>query len=162
MATRLTGSADLFEPRWDAGLPGGLAVGRRPAFGLNTVSLGCGALEHCNVHAGEARECIRAYNKVWDSWFSRPIHLAMQSGTICNVMVTCRGVGVCRLGRWVMCRCGSSWTPRAPTLCGRRRWRGACCWHNSCRRARWGAWEGGDNEDLGAEGGDAGKTSTGL
>ncbi len=40
VATRLTGSADLFEPRWDAGLPGGLAVGRRPAFGLNTVGLG--------------------------------------------------------------------------------------------------------------------------
>jgi len=35
VATRITGSADLFSPRWDAGLPGGLAAGRRPAFGLN-------------------------------------------------------------------------------------------------------------------------------
>ncbi|KAG2494253.1 hypothetical protein HYH03_007608 [Edaphochlamys debaryana] len=38
VATRLTGSADLFSARWDAGLPGGLAVGRRPAFGLNAVA----------------------------------------------------------------------------------------------------------------------------
>ncbi|KAG2422373.1 hypothetical protein HXX76_016097 [Chlamydomonas incerta] len=37
VATRLTGSADLFAPRWDAGLPGGLAAGRRAGFGLNVV-----------------------------------------------------------------------------------------------------------------------------
>ncbi|GIL45006.1 hypothetical protein Vafri_2415 [Volvox africanus] len=38
VATRLTGSADLFAARWDAGLPGGLATGRRPAFGLNAAA----------------------------------------------------------------------------------------------------------------------------
>lgn len=38
VATRLTGSADLFAPRWDAGLPGGLAAGRRAGFGLNAVA----------------------------------------------------------------------------------------------------------------------------
>ncbi len=34
----MTGSADLFAPRWDAGLPGGLAAGRPPAAGLNSAS----------------------------------------------------------------------------------------------------------------------------
>ncbi|GLC33109.1 hypothetical protein PLESTB_000369500 [Pleodorina starrii] len=38
VATRLTGSPDLFAARWDAGLPGGLAAGRRPAFGLNAAA----------------------------------------------------------------------------------------------------------------------------
>ncbi|GFR50536.1 hypothetical protein Agub_g12806 [Astrephomene gubernaculifera] len=38
VATRLTGSADLFAARWDAGLPGGLAAGRRPAFGVNATA----------------------------------------------------------------------------------------------------------------------------
>jgi hypothetical protein len=37
-AARLQGSADLFGEAWDAGLPGNLACGRRPAFGLNSVS----------------------------------------------------------------------------------------------------------------------------
>lgn len=38
---RVTGSADLFAARWDGWLPGGLAAGRRPAFGLNgTTYLG--------------------------------------------------------------------------------------------------------------------------
>ena len=37
-AARLTGSADIFAARWDGGLPGGLAAGRRPAFGLNSVN----------------------------------------------------------------------------------------------------------------------------
>ncbi|CAL8460737.1 g268 [Coccomyxa elongata] len=45
LATRITGSADLFAARWDGGLPGGLAAGRRPAFGLNgTTYLGKGTL----------------------------------------------------------------------------------------------------------------------
>ena len=35
---RLTGSADIFAARWDGGLPGGLAAGRRPAYGLNSVN----------------------------------------------------------------------------------------------------------------------------
>ncbi|GMH32292.1 hypothetical protein BSKO_00126 [Bryopsis sp. KO-2023] len=35
VATRVTGSADLFAARWDGGLPWGLAVGRRPSFGFN-------------------------------------------------------------------------------------------------------------------------------
>lgn len=34
----MAGSADLFDAAWDSGLPGNLACGRRPAFGLNTVS----------------------------------------------------------------------------------------------------------------------------
>ena len=37
-AARLQGSADLFDKAWDSGLPGNLACGRRPAFGLNSVS----------------------------------------------------------------------------------------------------------------------------
>ncbi len=36
-ATRMTGSQDLFAARWDGGLPGGLAAGRRPAFGINAL-----------------------------------------------------------------------------------------------------------------------------
>eukprot|EP00879_Flechtneria_rotunda_P028680 GHRR01030888.1.p1 GENE.GHRR01030888.1~~GHRR01030888.1.p1 ORF type:complete len:365 (+),score=131.21 GHRR01030888.1:548-1642(+) len=36
-ATRMTGSQDLFAARWDGGLPGGLAAGRRPAFGVNAL-----------------------------------------------------------------------------------------------------------------------------
>jgi len=36
IATRITGSADLFASCWDGGLPGNLAVGRRPAFGFNS------------------------------------------------------------------------------------------------------------------------------
>ena len=31
------GSADLFAPRWEEGLPGSLAAGRAPSFGLNTI-----------------------------------------------------------------------------------------------------------------------------
>lgn len=38
IATRLTGSADLFGPQWEAGLPGCLAAARRPGFGINAVS----------------------------------------------------------------------------------------------------------------------------
>ncbi|KAL6759536.1 hypothetical protein V8C86DRAFT_1289639 [Haematococcus lacustris] len=39
VATRLTGSADLFGPQWDAvpSLPGGLAAGRRAAYGVNSL-----------------------------------------------------------------------------------------------------------------------------
>ena len=37
-AARLQGSADLFDKAWESGLPGNLACGRRPAFGLNAVS----------------------------------------------------------------------------------------------------------------------------
>jgi hypothetical protein len=33
----MTGSQDLFAARWDGGLPGGLAAGRRPAFGINAL-----------------------------------------------------------------------------------------------------------------------------
>eukprot|EP00878_Enallax_costatus_P025353 GHUV01027123.1.p1 GENE.GHUV01027123.1~~GHUV01027123.1.p1 ORF type:complete len:648 (+),score=120.67 GHUV01027123.1:549-2492(+) len=36
-ATRMTGSQDLLAARWDGGLPGGLAAGRRPAFGVNAL-----------------------------------------------------------------------------------------------------------------------------
>ena len=35
IATRLTGSADLSDARWEEGYPGNLAVGRRPAFVVN-------------------------------------------------------------------------------------------------------------------------------
>ena len=35
---RLVGSADLFEAAIGEGLPGGLAAGRRPAFGLNSIN----------------------------------------------------------------------------------------------------------------------------
>ena len=35
---RLTGSADLFDAASETGLPGGLAAGRRPAYGLNGAS----------------------------------------------------------------------------------------------------------------------------
>ena len=35
---RLTGSADLLAARWDGGLPGSLAAGRRPCWGLNTAA----------------------------------------------------------------------------------------------------------------------------
>ncbi|KAK9820150.1 hypothetical protein WJX72_006684 [[Myrmecia] bisecta] len=38
LATRLAGSADLFAPAWESGLPGNLATGRPPSFGLNAVS----------------------------------------------------------------------------------------------------------------------------
>jgi len=38
LATRLMGSPDLIAARWDAGLPGGLAVGRRPGFSINALS----------------------------------------------------------------------------------------------------------------------------
>ena len=37
---RLMGSADLFAARWDEGLPGSLAAGRAPSFGIN-ASVGC-------------------------------------------------------------------------------------------------------------------------
>lgn len=37
LATRLMGSPDLTAARWDADLPGGLAVGRRPAFSINAL-----------------------------------------------------------------------------------------------------------------------------
>jgi hypothetical protein len=36
-ATRMTDSQDLFAARWDGGLPGGLAAGWRPAFGINAL-----------------------------------------------------------------------------------------------------------------------------
>ena len=35
---RLTGSADLFNAVAETGLPGGLAAGRRPTYGLNGAS----------------------------------------------------------------------------------------------------------------------------
>lgn len=38
IATRLAGSPDLVAARWDAGLPGGLAAGRRPAFSVNALA----------------------------------------------------------------------------------------------------------------------------
>jgi len=40
VATRISGSADLFAPQWDASPshPGNLAAGRRAAFGLNNLS----------------------------------------------------------------------------------------------------------------------------
>lgn len=38
LATRLAGSPDLTAARWDEGLPGGLAVGRRPAFSVNALA----------------------------------------------------------------------------------------------------------------------------
>jgi hypothetical protein len=37
VATRLTGSPDLFSPQWDADLPGGLAAARRPGMGINAL-----------------------------------------------------------------------------------------------------------------------------
>lgn len=37
IATRVAGSPDLFAARWDGGLPGDLAAGRRPAFGINSI-----------------------------------------------------------------------------------------------------------------------------
>eukprot|EP00803_Ostreobium_quekettii_P005522 evm.model.scf_211.8 EVM.evm.TU.scf_211.8 scf_211:65035-74940(+) len=45
VATRVTGSADLFAARWDGGLPGSLAAGRRPAFGFNCASPTSGSLQ---------------------------------------------------------------------------------------------------------------------
>lgn len=38
LAARLAGSPDLTAARWDAGLPGGLAAGRRPAFAVNALA----------------------------------------------------------------------------------------------------------------------------
>ncbi len=38
VATRITGSADVFGPKWTDGLPGALAAGRRAAFGINAVT----------------------------------------------------------------------------------------------------------------------------
>ncbi len=35
---RITGSADLLAADWEGGLPGTLAAGRRPSFGLNFVA----------------------------------------------------------------------------------------------------------------------------
>ena len=37
LATRLMGSPDLMAARWDEGLPGGLAAGRRPGFSINAL-----------------------------------------------------------------------------------------------------------------------------
>lgn len=31
------GSADLFAPNWDTGLPGVIAAGRKPSFGFNSI-----------------------------------------------------------------------------------------------------------------------------
>ena len=65
------GSADLFAPQWDDpnGLPGGLATGRRAAFGVNVMA-GLGdrmllevrkslmqACTHCFVLRPEGMEC---------------------------------------------------------------------------------------------------------
>jgi hypothetical protein len=57
-ATRMTGSQDLFAARWDGGLPGGLAAGRRPAFGINALEppLACDLL----TVAGAAEDPERA------------------------------------------------------------------------------------------------------
>lgn len=54
VATRVTGSADLFAARWDGTLPGGLACGRRPAYGMNSAAyLGRTSLaEAMGEHAG--------------------------------------------------------------------------------------------------------------
>ncbi|KAI8471255.1 MAG: hypothetical protein J3K34DRAFT_520745 [Monoraphidium minutum] len=38
LATRLMGSPDLTAARWDSGLPGGLAAGRRPGFSINALA----------------------------------------------------------------------------------------------------------------------------
>jgi hypothetical protein len=57
-ATRMTGSQDLFAARWDGGLPGGLAAGRRPAFSVNALEppLSCDLL----TVAGAAEDLERA------------------------------------------------------------------------------------------------------
>jgi hypothetical protein len=57
-ATRMTGSQDLFAARWDGGLPGGLAAGRRPAFSINALEppLSCDLLSV----AGAAEDLERA------------------------------------------------------------------------------------------------------
>lgn len=57
-ATRMTGSQDLFAARWDGGLPGGLAAGRRPAFGVNALEppLAASLLQLC----GAAEDLDRA------------------------------------------------------------------------------------------------------
>jgi hypothetical protein len=57
-ATRITGSQDLFAARWDGGLPGGLAAGRRPAFSINALEppLSCDLLSV----AGAAEDVERA------------------------------------------------------------------------------------------------------
>lgn len=57
-ATRMTGSQDLFAARWDGGLPGGLAAGRRPSFGINALEppLACDLLSV----AGAAEDPARA------------------------------------------------------------------------------------------------------
>ena len=41
----MAGSADLFAARWDGGLPGCLACGRRPAFGFNCPAPLVGSLK---------------------------------------------------------------------------------------------------------------------
>lgn len=54
----MTGSQDLFAARWDGGLPGGLAAGRRPAFSVNALEppLSCDLL----TVAGAAEDPERA------------------------------------------------------------------------------------------------------
>lgn len=55
VAGRLTGSATVFEADWDAGLPGNLATGRRPAFGVNSITvLGRQSLAELAAEAAEA------------------------------------------------------------------------------------------------------------
>jgi len=38
LATAIAGSPNLFAARWDADLPGGLATGRRPSYGINSFA----------------------------------------------------------------------------------------------------------------------------
>ncbi len=60
IATRITGSADLFASRWDGTLPGGLACGRRPSYGLNSAGfLGRTSLvEVMGEQAGNTSMCM--------------------------------------------------------------------------------------------------------
>lgn len=61
-ATRMMGSQDLFAARWDGGLPGGLAAGRRPAFGINALEppLACDLLTVAGADEDPARAEIVA------------------------------------------------------------------------------------------------------
>ncbi|KAL4443720.1 hypothetical protein ABPG75_011457 [Micractinium tetrahymenae] len=54
VAGRLTGSASIFDSDWDAGLPGNLAIGRRPSFAMNSITvLGRQSLAELAAEAAE-------------------------------------------------------------------------------------------------------------
>ncbi|KAL4447190.1 hypothetical protein ABPG77_007223 [Micractinium sp. CCAP 211/92] len=61
MAGRLTGSAAIFDADWEAGLPGNLAIGRRPAFAMNSITvLGRQSLAELAAEAAEVAAAANA------------------------------------------------------------------------------------------------------